>query len=892
MNFQNFKESLHKDSTFIRQFFKGIGMIIFIFMFSSSFAQNTNDTNQVSIKTNTVKSDTGASIFKVDSVKKDTIHVSGKKKFKLDAPVVYSAQDSIVLDLDEQKAYLYNKSAVQYQETDLKSYYIEIDMNQEEAFSKGRIDSSGKEVEKPQFKDGSDEFEARTLRYNFKTKKGIITDVTTEQAGGYLHGSKTKRLEDGNVCLTNGKYTTCNLEHPHFYVDLTRAKVIPNDKIVTGPAYLVIEDVPVPLFLPFGFFPNKKGNKSGILIPEYGEEETRGFFLKNGGYYFAISDKMDASLIGEIYTKGSWGASLLSNYKKRYKYTGNFMVSYSDIIVSEKGMPDYQNQKAYSLRWTHSEDIKAHPFHSFSANVNIASQSFNRYNTVSYQNRLRSEMQSSVSYRQQFPNSPFNLSINALHSQNFTDSTISLTIPNLYFSMSRIYLFKPKVSKNRFYEKIGLSLNSNMENVLTAKEAKFFSDNTLHQMRNGIKHSVPISANWRILKYFNMGPSLTYTERWYFSTIEKSWQPMQINGNDTVDAYLKTDTVQKFARAGDYIINIPFTTQLYGFYLPRHADSRFKGIRHIVTPTVGFSWRPDYSKTKYYKTVQIDTSGKKSTYSIFQNGIFGSPPSGKYGMVNFSLNNNLEMKVKSKNDTANKINKISLLEQLSFNTSYNTALDSLKWQPLQIQARTTLFKILNLYGNATYGFYAYDSLGRNINQFEYNKSKKIGNLTSASLSVSAGLNSDGFVKNKTNQATETAKQAATAAGLPENYLDYYVDFKIPWTLQLSYNLNYTRTTFNTTKQKYEYNTIKGLTFYGDLSITSKWKVSFSSGYDFQSKKFTYTNINIYRDLHCWEMRFSWIPFGPYRSYNFQINVKASVLQDLKLIRKRSYLESF
>jgi hypothetical protein len=868
------------------------GTFVFVFILSTTYAQNKKDTGIVSFKIDSVKKDTGMASFKVDSVKKDTIHVSGKKNFKLEASVVYSAQDSIIFNLEEEKAYLFNKSAVQYQDVDLKSYYIEIDMNQNEAFSKGRIDSTGKEVDKPQFKDGSDEFVAHTLRYNFKTKKGIITDVTTEQSGGYLHGSKTKKMENNDVCLVNGKYTTCSLEHPHFYIALTKAKVIPNDKIVTGPAYLVIEDVPIPLFLPFGFFPNKKGNKSGIIIPEYGEEEVRGFFLKNGGYYFAISDKMDASLIGEGYTKGSWGASLLTNYKKRYKYTGNFLLSYSDIIVSERGLPDYKVNKAYSLRWNHAQDSKAHPFHNFSANVNIASQSYNQYNTVSYENRLRSEMQSSISYRQQWPNSPFNFSANVRHSQNFSDSTISLTAPDLYLSMSRIYPFKPKVSKDRFYEKIGLSLNSNLQNTLTAKEAQFFTENTLHQMRNGIKHSIPLSANWRILKYFNMGPSLTYTERWYLSSIHKTWNDKQINGSITIPAHLSTDTIQKFVRSGDWILNIPFTTQLYGFYVPRNSNSRFKGIRHMVTPTVGFSWRPDYSKTRYYGNVQTDTLGTRTSYSIFQNNIFQGPPSGKYGMINFSLNNNFEMKVKSKNDTVNKINKISLLDQLSISTSYNITLDSLNWQPLQLQARTTLFKLFNLYGNATYDLYTYDSLGRSINHFEYNKSKKIGNLTQASMSVSVGLNSDGFVKDKSKQTTEAAKQAATAAGLPENYLNYYVDFKVPWTLQLSYNLNYSRKLFNTETKKYDFNTIEGLTFSGDISITSKWKLSFSSGYDFESKKFTYTNFNIFRDLHCWEMRFSWIPFGPYRSYNFQINVKSTILQDLKLIRKRSYLENY
>lgn len=859
-----FNPSLHKDSIFIRKFRFFFACLILLALKTSISAQNKNDSLTLTI----------------DTLKKDRVKVSAKKNnFKLEAPVNYSAEDSLIMDLTLKKAYLYNNSNIQYQDIELKSHYIEINMSENEAFAKGRIDSTGKEVEKPNFKEGSDEFEAKTLRYNFKSKKGIITDVTTEQSGGYLFGAKTKKFEDNHVCLKKAHYTTCNLEHPHYYITLSKAKVIPNDKIISGPAYLVIEDVPIPLGIPFGFFPNKKGNKSGIIIPEYGEEEQRGFFLRNGGYYFAINDYMDLSLIGEGYTKGSWGASIFSNYKKRYKYSGDLKLSYSNIITGDKGFPDYYSQKAYSIVWKHNQDSKAHPYHHFSANVNISSQSYNRYNLYSYQNRLRSEMASSISYRQQWTNSPFNMSVNLRHSQNFTDSTITLLLPDVYFSMSRKTLFK----------KLGISYSSNLQNNLTSKEENLFTDNTLHQMRNGIKHAVPLSANFKLFGFFNLNPSLTYTERWYMSYINKEWIEGEIT-TDTIPGYLKTDTIKKFSRSGDWTFSVPLSTQIYGFYIPKNQNWRFKGIRHLMSPTVSFNYRPDYTNA-YYRTVQKDTAGRTETYSIFQNGILGSPPSGKYGTVNFSLNNQLEMKIKAKNDTAHKINKITLLEQLSFNTGYNMAVDSLNWQPIQINARTTLFKIININTNATYNLYAFDSLGRHINKFEYDKSKKLANLSTANLSTSIGLNSDGFVKNKATQTTEAAKQAAVAAGLPADYLNYYVDFKIPWTLQISYNLNVTNS-LNTTTQKMELNKIQSLNFSGDLSLTQKWKVSFSSGYDFITHKFTYTNLNIHRDLHCWEMSFQWIPFGTYRSYSFQINVKPSPLQDLKLARKRPFLDNF
>lgn len=785
------------------------------------------------------------------------------------------------MDLTQQKAFLFNQSNLKYENKELNSFYIEIDLNNNEAYATGKLDSAQNLAEKPKFKDDGGEFEANSIRYNFKTEKGIITEITTEQGGGYLHAFKTKKLENDHICLKRGKYTTCNLDHPHFYITLSKAKIIPDDKIVSGPAYLVIEDVPVPLGIPFGFFPNKKKNKSGIIIPEYGEEEIRGFFLKNGGYYFAISDYMDLTILGEAYTKGSWGISTLSNYKKRYKYQGNLNLSYSNIIISEKGLPNYQNNKAYYVRWSHNQDNKAHPFRNFSANVNIASQAYNRFNMYSFENRLRSDMQSSISFRQQWPNSPFNLSANIRHNQNFTDSTITLNVPDIYFSMSRRTILK----------KIGVSYSTNLQNSLVAKESNLFTSQTIQQMRNGIRHSVPVSANFKVLKYFNLTPSLNYTERWYASQIHKEWIPKQIVGTDSIPGRLKTDTMYKFTRASDWSFSIPLTTQLYGFYLPRKTNKSFQGLRHMLTPSISFSFRPDYLKSKYYKTVQINESGKTQTYSIVQNGIFGSPPIGKYGMINFSLNNNFEMKYRSKNDTSQTSKKISILDQLSANTAYNIALDSINWQPIQLQARTTLFKILNLYANATYNLYTYDSLGRYINKFQYQRDKKLANLTSASASSSIALNSDGFVKDKTNQTTESAKQSAIAAGLPENYMNYYVDFKVPWTIYISYNLNIS-SFYNIQKKAFEYTTIQGLTFSGDLSLTPKWKISYSSGYDFVSKQFTYTNLSIYRDLHCWEMRLSWIPFGTYRSYSFQINVKSSVLQDLKLARKRPFIDNF
>ena len=852
-------------------------------------SQNVISTDTAKIKPDTIVSSEGTKIA-IDTLGKDTTKVTVVKNGnRIDAPVEYSATDSMVFNINEQKVYLYNGSQINYKEIELKSDYIEINFGKDEAYASGIKDSLGNEIGKPQFKDGGDEFTAQTLRYNFKTKKGIITGVVTEQSGGFLHSERTKRLADGNVCLRNGMYTTCSLDHPHFYITLTKAKVIPDDKIISGPAYLVIEDVPVPLGIPFGFFPNKKGNKSGIIIPEYGEEDNRGFYLKNGGYYFAISDYLDATLRGEVYSRGSWGTNLLTNYKKRYKFIGNFNLSYVKLIVGEKDIsPNYLNTNTYWFKWNHSQDPKAHPNHTFSANVNLGSSTYNKYNTYSVNNRLKSDVSSSVSFNQRWPNSPFNLSANLRHSQNLLDSTVNLSVPELYFSMSRLYPFKPKkrAGKQRFYESIGISYSTNITNTIQTKEDKLFTDESLHEFRNGMRHSIPVSASIKLLKYFNLNPSLSYTERWYLQTIEKNW--------DTVSKSVIIDTLQGFKRAGDYMINIPFTTKLYGFFQSKNPNAKIIALRHVATPTVSYSYRPDYSKSQYgyYKTVQIDTSRNTEQYSIFNNGIFGSPQPGKYGMINFGLGNNLEMKVKSSNDTITGTKKIILLESLSFSSSYNMALDSMKWMPLSINGRTTLFKILNINFTGVFDPYAYDSAGIKLNLPEWKYTGKFGQISSANLSGGLNLTSDGFKPKKTSPVVAGAEQAAIAAGLPSNYLEYYVDFKIPWSVSVNYNLFYNRDVYDTTQYKFKFKTTQSVSFSGDLNLTDKWKFSFSSGYDFESKKFTYTSVNLYRDLHCWEMRLSWIPFGLYKSYNFSINVKSSVLQDLKLNRRRNWTENF
>lgn len=884
---------MHKNNTFIRKSTHIIFATILLSLLANIAYCQVIVPNDTVVKAVDTLNLTDGTKVAIDSLGKDTTKVTVVKNVsRVDAPVQYTATDSMLFNIKEQKVYLYNTAQINYKEIELKADYIEINFGKDEAYASGVKDSSGKEVGKPHFKDGGDEFDAQTLRYNFKTKKGIIKGVVTEQSGGFLHSERTKRLEDGNVCLKNGLYTTCNLDHPHFYVNLTKAKVIPKEKIISGPAYLVIEDVPIPLGIPFGFFPNKKGNKSGIIIPEYGEEQLRGFFLKGGGYYFAISDYLELTLKGDVYSRGSWGSSLVSNYKKRYKYQGNINFSYSKLVTGEKELPNFNSQNTYWFRWNHTQDQKAHPNHTFTANVNLGSSSYNKLNTYSVANRMQSNVQSSISYNQRWPNSPFNLSANLRHSQNLLDSTVDLSIPDLYFSMSRQNFFKSKKKTRKstwyrnIYENIGVSYSANISNSILTKEDKVFTDQTLHDFRNGMKHNIPVSSSVKVLKYFMLNPSLSYTERWYLKSTSKEWIPQQNFATDTIPAYLKTDTINGFTRAGDYIVSVPLTTKLYGFYQSRNPNARLIALRHMMTPSLSYSYRPDYSKSKfgYYETVQKDNTGRTDTYSKFETGIFGGPAKGKYGALNINLGNNLELKVKSEKDTVTGTKKIIILESLNFGSSYNMALDSMKWSTINIQGRTTLFKILSINFGGVIDPYSYDSLGRKRKESQWKQNRKIGKLISGNLSTGFSLTSDGLKQKSKENQSDAAKQAALTAGLPDNYLDYYVDFKVPWSIRIDLNLYY-NSIYNYETYQFQNTLNKAISLSGDINITDKWKISYSTGFDIKTRKFTYTNFNIYRDLHCWEMRLSWIPFGAYRSYSFQINVKSSVLQDLKLLRR-------
>jgi len=830
-----------------------------------------------------------------------------KPKNALDAPFDYKSKDSIIFNLETQEVLLYGEAEVVYESINLKAEMISINMGTKIIFAHGITDSTGTEKGKPFFKDGGDEFNADTIRYNLETKKGIIKGVITEQGGGYLHSKKTKKLQDNSVCIKNGKFTTCNANHPHFYLNLTKARVIPDDKIVAGPAYLVIEDIPLPIGLPFGIFPDQNKHASGIIIPSYGEEETRGFFLRDGGYYFHINEYVDAKILFDLYTNGSWGVKGLTNYKKRYKYNGNLKIDYSVMKIGEDFEPNYSENEVYWIKWNHRQDPKARPNSSFTAQVNMGSSKFKAFNSMSYNDRLSGSTNSAVTYSLKFPNSPFSLNVAARQSQSTSSEAdksgyMDLTLPEMSFNMSRIYPFKKKkrVGKAKWYEKIGLSYRTNFKNIATKiHEDTIFTQEGFDQFRNGLKHTIPISTSMKAFKFLNFSPSFTYNERWYFKSINRTYYDEYITPTDTLYDYFEVDTLNGFARSGDFLVSLPLTTKIYGMYQFVGKDPLIQAIRHTMTPSVSFSWRPDFSDPKYgyYQTFTKQDSTEVK-YSVFDGGknawkgIYGNAPQGKYGSIGLSLNNNFEMKARNRADSLGKGKKITLLNSLNFSSAYNLAIDSVNWAPLNIRANSTLLKKLRLNFSTSMSFYDIDTLGHKINTFLIDSKNRFARIENWNLSVGLTLNSNGVSPGKTPEPiTQTQEDISRATGTPINAYYNYSDFSMPWNLNVDYSLIMSNL-FKTDIQDFEHKLTQTLRFSGNINFTKKWKFVFSSGYDLEKDELSYTTLNLVRDLHCWEMSLNLIPFGNYKSYTFSIHVKAAMLKDLALPMRRNWIDNF
>ena len=651
-----------------------------------------------------------------DSVKKS-------RRGALEDPVAYEAKDSIVFMMDSKNAYLYGKGKVDYQNITLTSENITMNMDSSIVHAIGAVDSLGRLYGKPVFKQGKDEYESETMSYNFDTRRGFITNVTTEQQEGFLYSEEAKKGKDNELYLRRGRYTTCDEEHPHFYIALSKAKVHTGKDVFSGPAWLVVEDVPLPIAIPFAYFPFTSKYSSGFIMPSYGDENSRGFYLRDGGYYFAVNDYWDLKITGEIFTKGSWGLGAQTTYKKRYKYSGNFYFNYQVTKTGEKNLPDYSVTKNFKLQWRHQQDSKMNPNSSFSASVNFATQSYEKnnltslYNPTSYAQSTRT---SSVSYSRSFPKIGLSLSSSFNITQNMRDSTISLTLPNLSINLQKFYPFKKKVQvgKQKWYEKISMSYSGTLQNSITTKEDQLLHSNLIKDWNNGMRHTIPISASFTLLKYINIVPMFNYTERWYSRKVNQSW--------DTENQSVLRDTIYGFNRVYNYNLSLSANTKAYVFFQPNKKifGDKIQMVRHVISPSISFSYAPDFSASRYgyYKTyTKTDMDGNVSLveYSPYQGAIYSYPGRGKTGSISFDIGNNIEMKIKSDSDSTG-VKKVSIIDELGANLSYNLAAKQQPWSNLSTRLRLKWGKFaLNL--NTTWMTYAYE--------FDQNGNVVVGNKT-------------------------------------------------------------------------------------------------------------------------------------------------------------------
>ena len=835
-----------------------------------------------------------AAVAARDTSKKDT----AQRKSFLDDVISGKNQDSLVYDLRNKTVYIYEKGDVDYQDKNLKADFMKINMDDKIIFAYGREDTTTKTNTRPEFTDGGSTYQMDTITYNIATEKARIKGVTTQDGEGYLKGSRVKKMPDNTINIANGKYTTCDLDHPHFYLAMTKAKTIPGKKVIVGPSYLVMEDVPIYfLGLPFGFFPTMSGRHSGFIMPTWGEEAIKGFFLRDAGYYFAFNDYMDMTVQGGFYTLGSWQASLASRYVKRYKYRGGLNFYFSKDIIGERDEPDYVNMNNFNLQWTHQQDAKFRPNSTFSASVNFSTSGYSKYGAQTINDYLNTQTNSSISYSKSWAGTPFSLSTNMQHSQNSQDTTVSLSFPNVVFSVSRVYPFRRKeaVGKQRWYEKISFTYTGTLGNNVKVKERDLFTDRMFKQMKNGVNHNIPISTSLNLLNYINVSPSANYQERWYFRKIDKEWDPVSrsvVNG----------DTTTGFYRLYDYSFSVSATTKLYGTYQFKKTAA-VQAFRHTLTPTISFNYRPDFGAAKYgyYKYVQSDTLGNMRRYSPFEEGLYGVPSAGRSAGISFGLTQTLEMKVRSNKDTSG-FRKIKLIDNFSITSSYNFLADSLNLAPFSINLRTNLFKNVGLNVNATLDPYQIDANGRKVNKFMLRKGK-LGRLTSVSTSFGYSFNSKNLgssspaaINDINSGTTEVPPEYTDMFTQPGyNQIDpftrrqmmsaTYYDFSIPWNFGFNYSFSYT-------KPGLQANIVQTLGFNGSVNLTPKWGVTFNGGYDFGSKKITPGTFTLTRDLHCWQMSFNWVQIGFRKSWSFTINVKASMLKDLKYDRNSSFYDNF
>jgi len=912
------------------------------------FPQEVRDEDSVrvdSFKTDTLTADrpakkTEEDTLSMDSLQKaiwkhnkaidDSLHADSlnrERKKGIDAPVEYQADDSMTYEAGSGIARLFGNSQVKYQDMDLQSDQIYMQLDSSLVHATGSRDSTGTKFGTPVFKMGSDSYESDTMAFNFKTKKGLIQNVYTQQDDGFMVSELSKRNEKGELFLQHGRYTTCDEPHPDFYIALSRAKVRPGKDVVFGPAYLVVADVPLPFAIPYGFFPFTKSYSSGFIMPTYGDETSRGFYLRDGGYYFAMSDKWDLKLLGEIYTKGSWGLSAASNYHKRYRYSGSFYASYQNSVTGDKNMPDYVKSTSFKIQWSHRQDSKANPYSSLSASVNFATTNYEPNNLNSMYNpqaMTQSTRTSSVSWSTSFSSIGMTLSSTVNLNQNMRDSTIGMTLPDLNISIARFYPFKRRhaAGKERWYEKISMSYTGQLSNSINTKEDKILHSSLTKDWRNGMKHSIPISGSFTLFGYLNLNPSITINDRMYTQKYKRSWD--EDRQREVVD------TLQGFYNVYDWSLALTASTTLYGFYIPNRKifGDKIQAVRHVFTPTIGFSYAPDFSSSRYgyYDTyTKTDADGNVSLveYSPYTGTLYGVPGKGKTGRISMDIKNNIEMKVRSDDDSTG-FKKISIIDELGASMSYNFATDYHPWSDLSTRLRLKLSKSYTLNLNAVFATYAYeiDSVtGRPYigNRTEYSKGR-FGRFQGMSQNLSYTLDNkkianffkwlrgekvkkdkdkrdeekyDTGVETNVDDKMEAGKHGArrSESSKAETDEDGYMLFNVPWSLSIGYGITMRENTggrFNYDTMRYPYKFTQNLNLSGNVRISDGWNISFSSGYDFENHKISMTTASLSRDLHCFNMSCS-VVLAPYTSYNFSFRCNAATLTDaLKYDKRSSY----
>lgn len=861
-----------------------------------------------------------------DSIYLDSLN--RQKKNGIDAPVTFSANDSMVYDAQNKTAFLYGTSNVKYENMDLKSERIYLNMDSSLVHATGVRDTATKGLTgTPVFSMGSDNYESDTMAFNFKSKKGLIQNVTTQQQEGFLSSQLSKRNDKGEIFLKHGRYTTCDKDCPDFYIALSRAKVRPGKDVVFGPAYLVVADVPLPLAIPYGFFPFSKKYSSGFIMPSYGDESTRGFYLRDGGYYFALSDKWDLKLLGEIYTKGSWGLSVATNYRKRYRYNGTFYAAYQDTKTGDKGLPDYTRQQSFKIQWSHRQDQKASPYSSLAASVNFATSSYERNNLGSLYNPqtlTQTTRTSSVSWGTNFSSIGLSLSATANLNQNMSDSSIALTLPDLNISLSRFYPFKRRhaAGAERWYEKISVSYTGQISNSINTKEDRLLRSNLIKDWRNGMQHRIPVSGNFTLFNYINVSPSFNFTDRMYTNKVTKSW-------NRATQKEV-SDTTYGFHNIYNWDLSLSASTKLYGMFIPNRKifGDKIQAIRHVITPSVSFSYAPDFGSSRYgyhstYQRTNADGSVELVDYSPYSNGLYSVPGRGKTGNVSFSFDNNIEMKIKSDKDSTG-IRKISIIDNLGFRMSYNMAAKEKPWSDLSVDLRLKWWKNYTFNLNAVFASYAYelDSNGKPyVGNHTYWGMGKIGRFQGMSQNISytltpekikklfGGGRDDDDTKSKRNDPEAEGVDTDIESNVDDDMIegqrsarrkgsghkaktddDGYMSFSMPWSITFGYGITMRESNdinrFNYKTMRYPYTFSQTLNFSGNLRISDGWNISFSSGYDFEHHALSMTTASLQRDLHCFNMSCQ-VVLAPYTSYNFTFRCNASTLTDALKYDKRS-----